>query len=392
MPDAADDLGLLRTRVERLDAELAQVRERIRVLESAGVPAPSHERPAPLSPNKRQMELSLGLTAINRVGALTLAIGIILFFKYAVDNQWIGPRGRVFAGVAAGLLLIGAAEQRSIREQRTFWQGVAGCGIATLYVSLYAAFAWYKLISEAIAFPALIAVCALAITLSYRYVSAAITALGLLGGLLTVILLHAAAPADWSDLLYLFVLDLTCIVVALRQRWPALIPCIGAATLFVAWFLSDAGHPGRFGLFALALSLAHFTAAARYGNVPSAVVPLYLTGTGCLIVAILRALEIWTSENISPMHRGSVTSEIDSVFLALYGIFTLSYGFVRASSLNRWLGLSLLGLVILKLYLWDVWFLDHFYRTTAFVSLGVLLMAGSWIYSRSRAHPVSRDS
>jgi hypothetical protein len=34
---------------------------------------------------------------------VTLVLGIAFFFKWAVDNQWIGPGGRVILGVIAGL-------------------------------------------------------------------------------------------------------------------------------------------------------------------------------------------------------------------------------------------------------------------------------------------------
>jgi uncharacterized membrane protein len=98
----------------------------------------------------------------------------------------------------------------------------------------------------------------------------------------------------------------------------------------------------------------------------------------------LAELQLWTSRNIAPEHRGSAMSELGSVFLGLYAIVTLSYGIARSSAINRSLGLFLLGLVMVKLYFWDVWFLDRFYRTTAFVSLGLLLLAASWIYSRSK--------
>ncbi len=50
--------------------------------------------------------------------------------------------------------------------------------------------------------------------------------------------------------------------------------------------------------------------------------------------------------------------------------------------MNRHLGLVLLGIVVLKLYLYDVWLMTAFYRISAFVALGVLLLAASFIYSR----------
>ena len=47
-------------------------------------------------------------------------------------------------------------------------------------------------------------------------------------------------------------------------------------------------------------------------------------------------------------------------------------------------GLFLIGVVVLKLYVFDVWQLGRFYRTLAFVALGVLLLSTSFLYSHFR--------
>ena len=78
-------------------------------------------------------------------------------------------------------------------------------------------------------------------------------------------------------------------------------------------------------------------------------------------------------------------NEAYSFLLGLYGLVMLIYGIARRSTIDRVLGLFLLGLVTAKLYLWDVWFLVRLYRMTAFVAQGILLLAASYIYSRWRS-------
>jgi len=48
-------------------------------------------------------------------------------------------------------------------------------------------------------------------------------------------------------------------------------------------------------------------------------------------------------------------------------------------------GLVLIGLVVAKLYLFDVWQLGRIYRIWAFIGLGALLLATSFLYSHFRA-------
>src|SRR5437868_3992503 len=57
------------------------------------LPPPPHAAPS------RRLETQVGLTWVNRIGVITLVIGIGFFFKWAVDNEWIGPAARVGLGV-----------------------------------------------------------------------------------------------------------------------------------------------------------------------------------------------------------------------------------------------------------------------------------------------------
>ncbi len=52
--------------------------------------------------------------------------------------------------------------------------------------------------------------------------------------------------------------------------------------------------------------------------------------------------------------------------------------------LNRILGLILLGLVVIKLYIWDSGNSPAYFVLLSFVALGVLLLATSYLYSRYR--------
>ncbi len=68
--------------------------------------------------------------------------------------------------------------------------------------------------------------------------------------------------------------------------------------------------------------------------------------------------------------------------MAIYASALVVAGVVLRSSLNRILGLGLFAVVILKLYLLDVWSLSRGFRITAFLALGGLLLLISYLYSR----------
>ena len=387
------ELRALQESVSKLTEQVAQLERRVTGLEQSG---PSATALAVLATaNVRpKLETRFGLTLVNRAGAITLAIGIIFFVKYAADNQWIGAEGRVAIGVIAGLAMLAAAEwmrrqqgaaQAQGADRSVFTQGVAGCGLATIYVSLYACFAYYNLIVPLAGWTLLLLVSVLAVILSIRYASAAIAAVGFVSGLLTPMLLHNKATAWWFDLLYLLVLGATALFIAVRQRWPLLIPGLTALTALSAGVLVFSKHPIAFALFLLVLASEHF-AALRWAREDEELTRfVYLTGHGCLLLAGIRMVAFWAGNSSSPDNRYSVISALESFLLGVYGLAALVYGMTKRLMLDRALGLVLLGTVIAKLYLWDVWQLNRFYRISAFVALGILLLAASYLYSRFRS-------
>jgi uncharacterized membrane protein len=221
---SAPDAAAIPTLVEREDARAApraSMPDRLPALSDPVSPLPSSKISA-TSPKRPVLETKIGLTILNRIGVLTLILGVAFFFKWAADNDWIGPAGRIVLGVAGGFLALAAAEFAWRKDQRTFSQGITGAGVAILYISLYAAFAFYQLISQPFAFVLMLAVTAMAIALASRYNAQAIALLGLIGGFLTPILLSSEQSHHWFLFAYLLILNLASLWLGRRNRWPAL--------------------------------------------------------------------------------------------------------------------------------------------------------------------------
>ena len=200
-------------------------------------PAPPAAEPRP-APETRRLETRLGLTWINRVGVVTMILAAAFFFKYAVDNRWIGEAGRVIVGVLAGFLSLGLAERTSRSGHRIYSQGLCGLGIAVLYLSFYASFGFYKLVPQALAFLLMTLTTALAGGLALRYDAAAILALGLLGGYATPPLLSTGEDRPWFLFGYVLLLNLGALWAAGRRNWRRIemLALAGTAVLYVAWY------------------------------------------------------------------------------------------------------------------------------------------------------------
>jgi uncharacterized membrane protein len=62
----------------------------------------------------------------------------------------------------------------------------------------------------------------------------------------------------------------------------------------------------------------------------------------------------------------------------------LAIGMNRRSKLLRIMALALLGLTILKVFLFDLSSLERLYRIFSFIVLGAILLAVSFLYQRYR--------
>jgi uncharacterized membrane protein len=69
---------------------------------------------------------------------------------------------------------------------------------------------------------------------------------------------------------------------------------------------------------------------------------------------------------------------------ATYAAICLAAGVALGSQLARYFGVGLLGVVVLKLVVSDLWLLDQLQRMIAFISLGAILLGLSLIYHRFR--------
>jgi uncharacterized membrane protein len=81
-----------------------------------------------------------------------------------------------------------------------------------------------------------------------------------------------------------------------------------------------------------------------------------------------------------------VSGSMLTVAWGAQGIALLVAGFPLRDRVLRLSGMGLLGVCILKLFVYDLRFLDTLPRILSFIVLGLILVAVSWIYTRFREH------
>jgi uncharacterized membrane protein len=192
------------------------------------------------APSRRRGDLEerVGGSWFNRIGMLAIAIGVAFFLKYAFENEWIGPSGRISIGLFIGAGFLIAGEQLRARYA-AYAHGLSGGGVLILYISIYAAFAFYQLIPQPVAFASMAAVTVGAAIISARSNAVAIAILGLAGGFLTPVLLSTENPNEVGLFGYVALLDLGVLALAYSKQWRALNYLSFAGTVFtvIAWII-----------------------------------------------------------------------------------------------------------------------------------------------------------
>ncbi|MBS4032001.1 MAG: DUF2339 domain-containing protein [Clostridiales bacterium] len=181
------------------------------------------------------LEAAIGGTWLNRIGIVAFLFGVAFFLKYAFDNQWIGPTGRIMIGLLAGIILLTMGEVYQNKNYRIFAQGITGGGITTLYLTAYAALHFYQLIPMEIAFVLMVLITTAAVVLALRYDTLAIAVIGLVGGFGTPLLL-ASGTGTSNDMFlftYMTVLNLGILATAYYRKWPLLNYLSLFSTLFI---------------------------------------------------------------------------------------------------------------------------------------------------------------
>ena len=217
-------------------------------LSSVGVPlTPNPEKLAvaeasvPLTPAQGTSEKidreEKGGQWLGKIGIAAIVLGVSFFLKWAFDNEIIGPMGRIILGIIGGIALVGVGQ--FLRKKYLVYSDiVSGGGIAILYLTVFAAFAFYHFIGSGVAFALMFAVTALSVTLSVLGGTQHLAALGVFGGVLTPLLMSTGENNFGGLMGYLVCLDVGILAVSAFKKWNRLniLGFLGTALLFSMWF------------------------------------------------------------------------------------------------------------------------------------------------------------
>jgi uncharacterized membrane protein len=273
MPGPSDELAALRAQVAALTARVYQL-ERLftetsttaadsattdssapaseppSAIPAVALPAPAAAATPPpprlrlsagiARPKESELEKKIGQYWLNRIGIAAMLIGVSYFLKYAFENNWIGPAGRIAIGLIAGIALVLWSERFRAKNYLAFSYSLKAVGIGALYLSLWGAFQIYHLIPSPAAFVAMIMVTGSTIALALSQDAELLASFAMIGGFTTPVLLSTGQNHEVALFAYVALLDIAILGMAIVKPWRRLLwgSFAGTIALYVGWYAS----------------------------------------------------------------------------------------------------------------------------------------------------------
>ncbi len=201
-------------------------------------PAPSFASQFQAQPaDARSLESRIGSQWFNRVGILAVLIGMAWFLKFAIDNHWIGPLGRVLIGLVFGAGLVAWSERFRSHGYAVFSYSLKAIGSGTLYLSLWAAFSLYQLVPVEVAFAAMVIVTAFNGFMAWIQDAELLALYAIVGAVSTPLLLSTGGNHEVTLFTYLLVIDVAILVLVALKPWSRLLfmAFVSTSLLYLAW-------------------------------------------------------------------------------------------------------------------------------------------------------------
>jgi uncharacterized membrane protein len=202
----------------------------------------AHNKAAPAAPAE-SLENLLGARWAVWAGGLALALGGVFLVRYSIESGLLGPGVRLTLAALFGLLLIAAGElvrRKALPKAEALYANAMVPGILTaagavsLFGAIYAAHGIYEFIGPTLAFLLLGLTAFGVLGLSLLH-GQALAGLGLVGSMLTPLLISTTAPSLWTLFIYLTVAQVATALASRIKGW-LIVPAI-AQVLLGLWAL-----------------------------------------------------------------------------------------------------------------------------------------------------------
>jgi len=209
--------------------------------EPIGIPVvkpvnPSANKPK-AAPAKSDFERFIGENIINKIGIVITVLGVGIGAKYSIEHQLISPLTRIILGylIGIGLMAFGIKLKKNYENYSAVL--VSGA-IAILYFITFAAYSFYGLFPQAVAFAMMVIFTAFSVVTAINYNKQIIAHLGLVGAYAVPFLLSDGSGRVLVLFSYMAIINVGILLIAFKKYWkPIYYSSFGFTwMIFASWF------------------------------------------------------------------------------------------------------------------------------------------------------------
>ena len=315
------------------------------IQEAKAEPASAAAASLPKEKESDNMETVFTTSWLNKIGVVALVLGMVFFFKYAIDQGWITPWLRIIIGfLVSGLLIYLGHLWREKYGTRA--HSLSGGGFALLYFTIFAGYQFYGLLPQAAAFVLIVTAAVISVWLSFTYSSLTLGILGFFGAYGAPIMLSSGKDQQMQLFVYLTILNSAVLVILLKKYWLELtaLALVGTVIDFGIWASSYSTSANTlssefFTIITTGLFILGIAGLTHYHNTKNTLPERFDANAGT--ISVLAGLFYFTASIL--LLNNSYHSMVPSIMLLGGVLFFFAYALVdrlEFTALNYLLSIS----------------------------------------------------
>lgn len=170
------------------------------------------------SGKKSDLEKFIGENLISKIGIVITIIGVAIGAKYSIEHELISPLARIILGYLAGIGLLTFGIKLK-RKYENYSAVLVSGSIAIMYFITYAAYDFYALIPQLMAFAMMVIFTAAGVYAAIKYNQQVIAHIGLVGAYAVPFLLSDGSGKVAVLYSYMAIINIGILVIAFKRYW-----------------------------------------------------------------------------------------------------------------------------------------------------------------------------
>jgi uncharacterized membrane protein len=197
----------------------------------------------------QNLEKFIGENLISKIGILIVIIGVVIGAKYSIEHNLISPLTRIILGYLVGLGLLGFGIKLKAKYENYSAVLVSGA-IAIMYFVTFAAYDFYHLIPQLMAFVLMVLFTIFTVIAALNYDKQVIAFIGLVGAYAVPFFLSNGSGDMLTFFTYVTIINVGILVIAFRKYWKLIYYAAFGITwlIYLSWFVMSYDSKEYFGV------------------------------------------------------------------------------------------------------------------------------------------------